>query len=191
MTDIFFMMGPTNSGKTTLADQVIQKYPGSTGVFVGRKLRAKYGESFFKGQAAPKHTEQEALDLMDEGIEEGLQNNSPIIMVDGQPRSDDQVTYVIENYFQNPTMGIRSSVWFLLLHCDDHTRMERLNSRDVTPEKRELALARFQGDMPQIYKAVYSIVLYGLAERILTLASIHDSVRNFDYLYDYVNQTRM
>jgi len=162
MTDIYFMIGPTNVGKTTFAEHVLE-FPGTTAVFVGKELRAKYGEDYFKGQAAPEHTEAESLSIMDAKIIEGLTAGSSIIMVDGQPRSDNQVKYICDHY----PGGHNYRSWFLVFHCSDEMRRARLEKRDTTKAKRDLALSRFYGDMPQIYKTVYTLVINGLSDRII------------------------
>ena len=169
-TNLAFLLGPTNVGKTTLIENAIKEM-GAHGVFVGKDLRAKYGEDYFKGQAAPDHTKEESLKIMDEGIKEGIKQKKTMILVDGQPRSDDQLKYIVKNYLSSCPLDFYIS--FLLLHCSDDTRRKRMESRDLTPEKRKLAEQRFYGDLPQVYKLVYDLIIIGCKDIIYPINSEH------------------
>lgn len=179
-TDLIFMIGPTNSGKTTLGDFIVSEF-NAYGVFIGRELRAKYGDGAFKGQAAPEWTRIESLNMMDEGIKKGRDTGHQLIIVDGQPRSDDQTEYVIDNYLNGKYSNDFNSV-FLLLYCSDEVRKKRMEARDTDEAKRKLAEARFQGDLPQIYKLMYQLIVAGYRDNISLLDSEH-SLEQFGEWY--------
>lgn len=173
-TNVVFLIGPTNAGKSTLTDIAINKH-GAYGVFVGKMLRAKYGEAFFKGQAAPEHTKAESLKLMDEGIKHGLNEGNSLILVDGQPRSDDQLTYIIDNYIKGE-LADKYNIHFVLLYCEDDVRRKRMEKRDLDEDARKLSEQRFLGDMPQIYKTIYNITKAGYGHKIHVINSEFDEV---------------
>jgi len=174
------MIGPTNSGKTTLGDYIVEKYDAH-GVFIGRELRAKYGADAFKGQAAPDWSASEAHRMMVEGIQRGRDKGHSCVVVDGQPRSDDQTEFVINNYLSGK-FSDAFNVVILVLYCTDEVRKQRMEARDVDEDKRKLAEARFQGDMPQIHKLMYQLIVAGFKDNITVLNS-EDSLNNFDTWY--------
>jgi hypothetical protein len=176
MKKLIFFLGPTNVGKTTLIEYCIKEYKAH-GVFVGRILRQKYGEDFFKGQAAPEHTKIESLEIMSNGINEGINLNKELILVDGQPRSDDQLNYIIINYLDHQLKDLE--VNFLLLHCSDSIRKRRMEDRDTEPEKRKLAEQRFYGDLPQVYKLTHDLITFGCRNIIYPIDS-ENSFYEFD-----------
>ena len=180
-TKLFFMIGPTNVGKSYLADAISNEYPGTYRVSVGKLLRAKYGEAFFNGQAAPEHTESEALKLMDTSISQGIKNRCPIVLIDGQPRSIRQVNYITSKYFDTG----KHECNIILLSCIDLVRMERLKKRDTTPYKLELSLSRFNDDMIHLYNVVYSLVLNHWGGNIIPIDNSHCNPLN--QFKDFVN----
>jgi len=184
MTYLNFLLGPTNVGKTTLIDQAVKEL-NAHGVFVGRVLRAKYGEDYFKGQAAPEHTKKESLEIMDQGITEGLNCYKPLILVDGQPRSDDQLEYIIEKYLKRSYTDM--TVSFLLLYCSDEVRRKRMESRDLTPEKKRLTEQRFYGDLPQVHKLIHDLIILGYGYTIHPI----DSENSFEELKKWYTEKEL
>ena len=178
--NLIFFLGPTNVGKTTLIDYSIKEF-GAAGIFVGRVLRAKHGEDFFQGQAAPDCTKVESLQIMDDEIQEAIKNNKELILIDGQPRSDDQLQHILKKYIVTKT-NHNVIPGFLLLHCSNEIRRERMLKRDLTPEKKKLAEQRFFGDLPQVHKVVYDLILLGYKDIIYPLNS-ENSFVEFKHFY--------
>ena len=177
---LLFMIGPTNVGKSYLADAITDEYPDTHTVSVGKLLRAKYGEAYFKGQAAPEHTEVEALKLMDESIRSGLHNDSEIILIDGQPRTINQVSHIAETYFYD---NFDCSI--LLLHCPDDIRMERLKKRDVTPYALELSISRFNDDMIHLRDVVYHLILNDCGGYIIPIDTTNNPLKQVKNFVNY------
>jgi ATPase subunit of ABC transporter with duplicated ATPase domains len=106
------IMGPTCAGKSTFLNYAVEKDPGHVGlVEVGKMLRAKYPPSYFEGQAAPAKTQKEAWDMCEGRIRDHLAEGKTIVLVDGQPRSHDQVIRFMELGREMPGVNFH----FLLL----------------------------------------------------------------------------
>jgi len=150
--DLFFVIGATNAGKSTLLEAAKKQYGDTLAlVEVGKALRAKYPPSYFKGQQNPKHTAVEAWKLMVDGVDAAAAANSraQIILVDGQPRDIQQTHDVINQYlFNNPLF--RAGV--LHLYAPIEVRQERAQKRDGdNAERLALSMARIHNDMAPLY----------------------------------------
>lgn len=129
MTTILHLMGPSCAGKSTLIKRVLQISPHTVGaVEVGMMLRAKYGESYFKGQAAPSKTQKEAWDIYVSAVEDCVESGKSLVLVDGQPR-DLMQAQMIEGLWKFPHRAC-----FALIHAEHDVRRQRCladSSRDV------------------------------------------------------------
>lgn len=93
---LFFVVGATNVGKSTFLNAIKLALGKQVHlVEVGKWMRAKYPPEHFQGQAAPAHTQEEALHMLFGGIREGEANGSTIILVDGQPRDIEQAREIM------------------------------------------------------------------------------------------------
>lgn len=155
-----FVLGATGAGKTTFLDTVAREHLGQCHLIqVGKTLRAKYGEDYFKGQAAPEHTQEEAWDLLLDGVCYGVDMNIPHILVDGQPRTVEQVER-IGHVFDCIEPG--RSIKFLHLFAPLEIRTARVTQRDRTNEARyKLAMSRLQGDYEPLYYIVSKLCEIG------------------------------
>ena len=181
MTNLLFMMGPTNVGKGYTISYAVAEYGGYP-VSVGNLLRAKYGPDFFKGQQSPEHTRDEARKMMVEGIKFGIDQGYDMILVDGQPRELTQIDAIFDTYINGPLKNI-VDVYFLLLHCDDELRMKRLLNRDKDPAALELSKKRFAKDTGELQKIFYQILLRDYGKRIIPM-DMTNSEEAFDEFYD-------
>lgn len=148
---VVFLIGPTCCGKTTLIDESVKRYPGTAGIKVGKLLRAKYGEAYFRGQGAPAHTQAEAQSMMEEELRRLLVDND-FILVDGQPRTPDHVPVIIE-LCNRLNLGFT----FVILTASEEKRLERaVASR--TGDNLELAKSRLRGDYENEYKVLVTLI---------------------------------
>ena len=168
MTELLFILGATGCGKSTLLKASQETMPNSVGlVEVGKKLRAMYPPDYFQGSAAPKHTQQLAMKLCDEGIQECISQGKSIVLIDGQPRNPEQAHIVIEKYASRID-SLRYNCRFLHLFATTEKRRERLIKRDgAKPDVLALAMSRLTGDLPALYE-VLSILLDFDTSRVLT-----------------------
>jgi hypothetical protein len=140
---IIFLMGATCAGKSTLIEHV-RDLPDYGVVEVGKALRKKYGEDYFKGQAAPDHTEQEAWNIMLEGID--INADKPFTLIDGQPRTEKQAY---------KSMHLPWRKLYVHLWAPNLVRCARSYQRDHADEaKLRLSQNRITGDLPALYNVL-------------------------------------
>ena len=152
MTCLVFVIGPTNAGKTTLMDAG-RKNPYVGLVEVGKMMRQKYPPEHFKGQANPKHTAVEAWQMFLDGIAAAEAANREIVLVDGQPRDDEQCT---------ASMLMRQPKAYVNLWASVETREARAKARDgADPAKLALSMARLHGDLPKLYDVMSRVQANG------------------------------
>lgn len=176
MPKLFFVMGMTNAGKSTLIDAV-KTIPDLGTVEVGRMMRAKYPPEHFAGQDAPKHTATEAWQMMLDGID--AHRYKKAIFIDGQPRDVEQATRSVAlAKFHN---------WdseYLILAAPHEVRLARAISRDgkdlpetirnalisggpvdlsKVPSALELALKRMTNDYKSNYNVLAELARHGIA----------------------------
>lgn len=145
---LVFVVGVTNSGKTTLM-QAAKDNPYAAAVEVGKIMRAKYSPDYFKGQGAPAHTENEACQIMIDGIEERKKAGYKAIFVDGQPRTLKQYEFLKQAYID------RYRCMFLHLYAPPDILRARAQARDPEGSPAlELSLARLNDDPPKVYGLV-------------------------------------
>lgn len=167
MKTVAYIMGGTCSGKSTFLHYAKSKLGGAVGLIeVGKLLRAKYDPSYFQGQAAPAHTQQEAWELFAEALEGYLKNDGvALVLVDGQPRDVPQAEGIIEKYC--PWPGVFSRFVYFFCHRDKQQeraaiRHKMLGPEPVTPEdaaRYDLAMDRVDND-----RRAYCDVLVTLAK---------------------------
>lgn len=163
---IVFIIGSTNSGKTTLIKKLCEDTCFNP-VMIGQELRKLYPPSFFEGQAAPSKTDNLAFDIMRKKIMESLDNNQ-IPLIDGQPRNNVQYE-LCKEYFENHDCR------FINLWASREQRIVRSKNRDKNnEEKLKLSIARIDND---------SIILYDIISRLLI---DNYNVRSFDTNGEYV-----
>lgn len=191
-TTLFFVLGPTNVGKSTLLDHA-GKIPGVGLVEVGKLMRAKYldpasphyAPDYFKGSAAPTHTATEAWKMMQTGIEDAIDVKSHTIFIDGQPRDIDQVDGVFTDY---ECIADKYNVIYVNLFAKLETRVERANARDKDPAKLSLSMQRMEGDCIKIYEVLTRILLRN--GKIITLATDHATFSPSDIAAMLVGQSQ-
>lgn len=162
-----FIMGCTCVGKSTLLTHAARNYPALVGlVEVGKALRAKYLDpsspfydpDYFKGQAAPKHTQVEAWDICERQIREHVAAGKRLILIDGQPRSLDQV----ENCFTRLDRSWPKA--FVLLDASLEERERRLAMRFRLPDEQhqfDLGKQRLVNDMVTYYTVLTDLIRRG------------------------------
>ena len=153
MSNILHLMGPTCAGKSTLISRMLVIAPELVGaVEVGKMMRAKYLDpksphyqpDFFKGQAAPTHTQAEAWQMYVDGVKAQIAAKKRIILVDGQPRDIQQARDVV-GLWKSPH---RAS--YLMIHADQEIRHERA-AATRKDDALALALQRMEGDYKNCY----------------------------------------
>ena len=139
-----YVIGPTNSGKTTLLNLCGQDERIVT-VEVGKILRAKYPPSHFQGQNNPKHTANEAWAIYQEGLTQGIATpKCKMIVCDGQPRDVQQTIDVLNDK--------RFFKVFVHLWAPLEIREKRAEERDAgSPALLALSKARLAYDTPATY----------------------------------------
>lgn len=181
-TTLLCIMGPTNVGKTYMLNYAKNTYDSCHIISVGKILRKKYHPSVFKGKQAPSNMTEEAKKLMVDGIIEGINRNKKLILVDGQPREMPQIEAIFDNFI-NGKYSNQLYVHFVILHCDDEVRMQRLMKRDKDPSLLELSKKRFKNDVKEIEKLLDEIKNRDCEDLIVTLDTTENQEQNFDDLY--------
>lgn len=157
MPTIAFIMGTTCSGKSSFLSFASQAEPQQVGlVEVGKMFRAKYPPSYFRGQAAPKHTALEAWEMCENAVDEHLRRGTELILVDGQPRDFEQTHKCVASWPMVPRR-------FVLLDCYLAEREARAEKRfDPTDkdyaQKYELAMQRLRNDMQSYYIVIAELL---------------------------------
>jgi hypothetical protein len=192
-----FVIGATNSGKSTFLHDVADCWKDKVGlVEVGKTLRAKYGASYFNGQAAPEKTAAEAWQLMLDGIEAHDQAGKEIILVDGQPRSEQQCLDILKQYvlpvYEKDRLKLpKYDARILHLYAPESVRLERAKKRDgEDPEKLALSLARMKGDTVGLYNVISLVMRAGAGRSIVTYDTSEPEYRPvivFDLLMQMVS----
>ena len=124
-------------------------------VEVGKMLRKKYldpesvfyAPDYFKGSAAPEHTEAEAYELMLLGVNQAICEGKRMVLIDGQPRTLGQLSLIKKDFE-------RTSVVICHIFATTKVRRARAILRDINRDERLLTDARMQGDLPAIYEVL-------------------------------------
>lgn len=141
MSRLVFVMGCTGSGKSTFLNKLKTEYSDKHGyVEVGKILRAKYPPEFFNGQAAPKHTQDEAWNLCHESVKKNF--NKSFTFIDGQPRSVDQVDNIFRFFKTEYTK------YWLFLDASIEVRRKRIQEKYLNDSASlDLGLQRVTNDI--------------------------------------------
>ncbi len=143
-------MGPTGAGKSTLLRAMAYGYPQVVGtVEIGKFLRDKYGPAYFKGQAAPEHTQAEAWAVYVEQCELAMADGKKVILVDGQPRDISQALGCVDHDWPNEFNVDKRFVW---INAAEDLRKARLIERTKGDrDDYELAMQRMTNDYRNAY----------------------------------------
>jgi adenylate kinase family enzyme len=168
MSSIVHLMGPSCAGKSTLINRVLAIAPeNACAVEVGKMLRAKYGEAYFKGQAAPANTQTEAWEMYLEGVNAGIAQRKKLILVDGQPRDARQAIDSI-GLWRAPH---RAS--YLLLHAD-HEERDRRCRQDNGDRDLEARLQRLTNDYRNCYTVLAHLLMGDQVVRVIDTTRMVD-----------------
>lgn len=157
---IFYITGPTCSGKTILVERVKQIYKDDVGLIqVGKALREKYLASLFQGQANPANTKDEALEMYHDFLAKQEAEDPLFILVDGQPR-DDQISALMESS-PRPKR-------FIHLDASVENRRKRIESRfAATTAGYDLATRRLDNDRITSYDTLMQMLKFDLKIQII------------------------
>lgn len=170
MATILHLMGPTCAGKSTLLKRLAELGGERVGtVEIGKLLRAKYGEAYFQGQAAPERTKAEALDLYLDTIRQHIADGKKLIVVDGQPRDLSQAEIMTRVWLP------KNRVKYLLVHATHEDREARARAGRQPGPDLDLALARLHND----YQNNYVVMTY-LIEHGSTIEVVNTSRADFN-----------
>jgi predicted kinase len=156
---IFFIMGTTCAGKSTFLDDTLEKYKDDIGVVqVGKLLRAKYPPEYFEGQAAPEKTKIEAWNICYNTTNELVEEGKSIILIDGQPRDEEQTELCINNWNES-----QFKKHFILLDAPLVERKSRLADRfdKEDPDylgNLKLAQDRLEGDAKNYFYVLKTLI---------------------------------
>jgi len=169
VSNIVHLMGPTCAGKSTLINRLLNIAPEIVGaVEVGKMMRAKYLDpasphyqpDFFKGQAAPLHTQAEAWQMYKDGVQRCVDEGKKIVLVDGQPRDIQQARDIV-GLWHAPHRAV-----YLLIHATEAVRTQRaVASR--TGDSLELARARLKNDYENCYNVMVELTKANEVYRVL------------------------
>ena len=171
---VIYVWGSTCVGKSTLM-QKAKDYSSKVGLCeVGKEFRKKYPPEYFRGQGAPAHTQDEALDILKEFYEKYKEKK--FLLVDGQPRDESQLDTILD-LFQDH----EQNVWWLF--ADKHDIRSRIWERFPDDlESRKLAFERVDNDRIQLFDVAWGLLDKGL--KILPV--MHNE--NFDYVRFFKEQ---
>lgn len=162
MKHLVFVIGPTNSGKTTLVESLRKESLGASSIHVGRLLREKHPPEFFEGQGNPPHVHKEAMRLLFEQLREKLLSPAvDVIYIDGQPRTVEQVE-AIEDFVVAWGQPLRLT--YLVLNADDETIRRRAASRDASQAAIELSIKRITNDKCDLHDVIHHLMCVGTNE---------------------------
>lgn len=155
---VFFVMGPTCSGKSTLLRLLEKRIPeDQLGlVEVGKAMRSKYPPDYFKGQCNPKHTQEEAWRICEEAVNDHRDAGRSFIVVDGQPRDIGQVHLCLSRFpFAD---GFRTE--YILLDANLEERERRARATRSGADLETLALPRLTNDMVAYYGVLVELLKF-------------------------------
>ena len=148
-------MGPTCAGKSTMINYMMSLSPTVGAVQIGKMMRAKYGEAHFKGQAAPSHTQTEALEMYFTKTQQLINEGKELILIDGQPRDLEQSKIMSESW---KTYNSK----FLLITADHDVRENRARKDREPGPNLDLAIARLTNDYKSCYIVIVELIKRGV-----------------------------
>ena len=174
---LVFVIGATNAGKSTLINAAREL--GCCVVEVGKMMRAKYPPEYFKGSAAPEHTDKESWGMLLDGLEQAkLQGPGKCLKCHGAGtltlgevgvevscsvwcKGTGKARHVVFIDGQPRTMlqferavalEEHYPIAFCHLWAPKAVREERTRVRDANdPGRLALSLERLEGDLPALY----------------------------------------
>lgn len=179
MATILHIMGPTCAGKSTIIDQLQLLSDKVYTVQIGRMLRLKYGEAYFKGHGSPEHTREEALKMYFELIEEGISHDKKLILVDGQPRDVGQAKEMTKHW-----VGHHDAAYLLVTASHEERERRAKAGRKPGPDL-DLAISRLTNDYQSVYSVLVELIAQGVDIKIAdTSAPGHNTVEFCTKLLD-------
>lgn len=165
---ILHLMGPTCAGKSTMITKLLSLSNEVGAVQIGKLMRAKYGEAHFKGQAAPEHTKDEALQMYFDEIQKHITDGKKLILIDGQPRDISQAQAM-------NTAWPQYTVKYFMITADHEVREQRARKDRAPGANLDLAIARLNND----YKSNY-LVMCELIKLNVPITMVDTSASDFD-----------
>lgn len=162
---ILHLMGVTCAGKSTLIDELL-RYQGVAAVQIGKELRKKYGEAYFKGSGAPAHTAAEAMEIYTERVSTAITNGARLIVVDGQPRDVGQAQMMLHAW-------PHQYVTFYTLHASHAVREARARAGREPGPNLELAIARLTNDYKDCYNVLMELLGVGVPVHVISTDVVH------------------
>lgn len=169
MKKVVFMIGPSGSGKSSIAD-VLSKFHRFMVVKPGKLCREKFDHHVMASSQNPSaapvaedFVRKVLLDSMKKFINDGSMD---YLVVDGMPRSADQANW-IHSLFEI----YNAEVIFLWVSCPLPVAIKRLSGRDGNGLS-ELSVARLEKEGKYLYEAVSQVLELGYS-----FVSIHNDGR--------------
>lgn len=173
MSIIAFIMGPTCAGKSSFIEYATRNFPDIFGaVEVGKILRQRYSPEYFKGQNNPKHTAQEAWELCESLVEAEINDGTPVILVDGQPRDVPQVDLVMTSWGDTHRE-------FIIVDAPLAERERRARTSRIGPDLETLAIPRLTRDMQSYYTVLVRMMEYDVRPLVVDTHRGQDPVPAF------------
>lgn len=167
-------MGPTCAGKSTIINALVKRSPETVAaVMIGKALRARYGEDYFQGQAAPEKTREEAITMYRDLVGDAIGSGYELIVVDGQPRDVGQAIEMANSWKSHRNV-------FMLLHADHAVRESRARLGRTPGPDLDLAVARLTNDYRNNYEVMSTLLMYEKEIKVI------DTGREYFFTDDFV-----
>ncbi len=161
MSTICHLMGTTCAGKSTIINALAAVAPEIVyPLQIGKALRAKYGEAYFQGQAAPEKTRVEAISMYRQCISDAIDMGHELIVVDGQPRDVSQAIEMASSWRSHRNV-------FVLVHAEHAIREERARTGRTPGPDLELAVARLSNDYRNNYDVMTQLLVMGKEIKVI------------------------
>lgn len=146
-----YVMGTTNVGKTTFLGESQKK--GRRHIFgtimVGKEMRRRYPPEHFKGLGAMESTEQEAMDIFHEQLNDCKAAGKEIILVDGQPRTLNQVAM---------TEALPKRLYLFLTEEEDTIKERMVERAAGNQAELDMSISRFGNDKKMLYDVLMCLI---------------------------------
>lgn len=173
MASILHMMGPTCAGKSTIINAMVALAPRVVfPVQIGKALRAKYGEDYFQGQAAPEKTREEAIQMYRDLIAKAIKESYEVIVIDGQPRDLVQAQEMVKSNKDHT-----NSFW--LVHAAHNVREQRARAGRAVGPDLDLAVARLTNDYINNYTVMTELLSQGVQINVVDTGTKLFNVNEF------------